>query len=286
MSEVAYIDKNIRQTSDGITVRRMNFDFDDTLREFWCDDNPVLTAFLTALSVSFPAGERFFIDSVRHYEAQLKQSKNTSPALLADIRAFIGQEAHHTVEHQALNGFMERKGYPIRKMESFIAERINMMQKSSAPEVNLARTVALEHFTAIMAAGFLSHPQLMDKMDPEMAALWGWHAIEEIEHRAVAFDVYQEVVGDDALRRRTMRTITYFFILMNTIRTLRLLKVSGNRFHLKAWGKAANTLWGYPGVLRKIVPQYFSYYRKGFHPSQHDVSEIVAAAKKKYLKDA
>jgi len=270
--------KQVRKVAEKITVRRMDFEFGDSVREFWCDDNPVLTAFLTGLSVSFPAGERFFIDSVRHYQSQIDD-----PELKAQIRAFIGQEAHHTQEHLALNRFMESKGYPISKMEAFIAERIAGMQQSSAPEVNLARTVALEHFTAIMAAGFLSHPDMMDKMDPEMAKLWGWHAIEEIEHRAVAFDVYQQVVGDDALRRRTMRTVTYFFILMNTLRTLRLLKVSGQRFNIKAWAKATNMLWGSPGVLRKIVPQYLSYYRKGFHPSQHDVSAIVAAAKKKYL---
>ena len=263
---------------DEIRVRRMDFQFADDGREFWYDDNPVLTAFLTGLSVSFPAGERYFIDSVRHFQPQIKDK-----ALVKKIRAFIGQEAHHTREHEALNAYMESKGYPIAKMEKIIADRIAWIQGKSTPEQNLARTAALEHFTAIMAGAFLERPETLEKMDPEMAKLWAWHAIEEIEHRAVAFDVYKAIGGDEKLRRQSMRTVTYFFILMNTVRTWKLLETSGNRYNVKAWLGAINQLWIKPGLLRRIVPQYLSYYRKDFHPSQHDMRERVARAKRRYL---
>lgn len=270
--------RGVKRQADKITVRKMDFEFSDDIAEFWCDDNPFLTAFLTGLSISFPAGERFFIDSVRQFQSQIDD-----PLLLKNIRAFIGQEAHHTKEHSALNDFMARKGYPVERMESFIRERIAWMQENSGDDVNLARTVALEHFTAIMAGAFLDHSDLLDKMDPAMAKLWAWHAIEEIEHRSVAFDVYKNTVDDEKLRRRTMRRVTYFFILMNAIRTWKLMGVSGQRYNVKAWASGLNMLWGRPGVLRKIVPQYLSFYRRGFHPSQHDNRARVKQARLRYL---
>ena len=265
-------------TQTGIKVRRMDFAFGDGIPEFWFDNNPFLTALLTSLSVSFPAGERYFIDSVRHYQDAI-----TDPGLKASIRAFIGQEAHHTKEHSAMNAFMERKGYPAAAMEAFVSKRLGWVQKHSTPAENLARTVALEHFTAIMAGAFLDHPDVLAKMDPALQKLWAWHAIEEVEHRSVAFDVYRQVVNDDSLRRRTMVKVTFFFILINSRRTLELLKLSGNRSNLRAWASGLNMLWGKPGVLRKIVPQYLAFYRKDFHPSQHDNWAQVEAAKRRYL---
>lgn len=265
---------------EAIKVRRMDFEFGDDIPEFWFDGNPVLTAFLTSLSVSFPGGERYFIDSVRHYQPRVEEA-----ALVQRIRAFIGQEGHHTREHTALNDMMARKGYPAKEMEQFVRERMAEVRDASSAEENLARTAALEHFTAIMAAAFLSHPKVLERMHPGVRRLWGWHAIEEIEHRAVAFDVYKAFVNDEQLRRRTMAKVTYYFILVNVLRTWKLLGMSGNQRNLGAWARAANTLWGYPGVLRKMIPHYFSYYLPRFHPAKHDYARQVADAKRRYLRE-
>lgn len=267
-------------SSQEITVRRMDFDFGDDIPGFWFDDNPFLTALHVSLSVSFPAGERYFIDSVRHFEADVKD-----PELRERIRAFIGQEANHRREHTALNGLMERKGYPARAMEQFVAGRIAWVQKNSTPEENLARTAALEHFTAIMAGAFLEHPEALEKIHPALAPLWAWHAIEEVEHRSVAFDVYKAAVGDEALRRRVMRQVTLLFTLVNTVWTLKLLRISGNLFNLKAWVKGVNLLWGWPGVFRRIIPRYLAYYRRGFHPSQYRHDAEIREIKRRYLGD-
>lgn len=263
-----------------IKVRRMDLEFPDSIAEFWFDNNPFLTMLLTALSVSFPGGERFFIDSVRHYQDQIQD-----PELKAQIRGFIGQEANHTKEHIALNEFMDRKGYPAKAMEEFVRNKIAGMQKNWSPAQRLARTVALEHFTAIMAGAFLDHPDLLEKMDPHMAKIWAWHAIEEAEHKAVAFDVYKAAVGDESLRIRAMINVTIFFILVNTVRTLMLMQKSGNLFNLKAWFSGNNMLWGRPGVFRKIIPQYLDFYKKTFHPWQHNNQAQVEVMKQRYLGD-
>lgn len=265
---------------NAIKVRRMDLEFPDSIPEFWWDDNPFLSAIGVALSVSFPGGERFFISSVRHFVARIED-----PVLREQVRAFIGQEANHTKEHIAFNRFLDSKGYPATAMEKFVGERIAEVQKASSPERNLARTAALEHFTAIMAGALLEHPDVLERMSPQAAKLWAWHAIEEVEHRSVAFDVYKAAVDDEALRIRMMLIVTAFFIGINTARTAVLLKRSGKLLDLKSLATGANLLWGRPGIFRKLIPRYLAYYRKGFHPSQHDDAAFVDLAKRRYLGD-
>lgn len=262
----------------GITVRRMDFEFPDEAPRFWFDDNPFLTAMMAALSISFPAGERYFIDSVRHFQAQI-----TDPELQAQIRAFIGQEANHTREHLTLNEFLERKGFPAQRLQQSVYKRLAYIQGKSSPAANLARTVALEHFTAIMSKGFMDHPEFLQKMDPAMARIWAWHAIEEVEHKSVAFDVYKATVDDERLRIRTMVEITVLFLALNTLRTLLMMRGTGSLFSPRAWVKGLNFLWGKPGVFLRIIPEYLDFYRRDFHPSQHRNSLFADAIKRRYL---
>jgi uncharacterized protein len=265
----------------GITVRRMDFEFGDDIAKFWFDNNPFLTALLDAMSVGFPPGERFFIDSVRHYEVEV-----TDPVLKERIRGFIGQEANHTKEHLALNQFLEARGYPADKMTEFATRGIQGLQKISSPAGNLARTAALEHFTAILASALIEHPEVFERMDPTLAQLWAWHAIEEIEHRSVAFDVYQVAVKREFLRLRAMVFTTLLFLVVVTIRTTMLLSKSGNLFNVRAWISGMNLLWGRPGVFRKLLPNYLAYYRKRFHPDQHDNHATLEQARQRWLVEA
>ena len=270
--------EQVVESAGPIRVRRMDFSFGSDIPEFWFDNNPFLTAIMLGLSVSFPPGERYFIDSVRHF-----QDRIDDPELKAQIRGFIGQEAMHTKEHMGLNQFMDSRGYPASGMEKFVRDRIAWIQKNSTPEENLARTAALEHLTAIIAGTFLEHPEVLERMHPTMAKVWAWHAIEEVEHRAVAFDVYKKLVDDEKLRVRTMLKVTLLFATVNLVRTLILMNVSGDLFNVKAWLKGSNLLWGKPGILRKIVPHYLAYYRRNFHPSQHEHGDRLTHARARYL---
>ncbi len=252
-----------RTSTESIQVRQLQTIYGKDIPRFWFQQNPVLTCMLIGLSVSFPAGERYFIDSVRAFEEQVRD-----PALRQAIKAFVGQEANHTREHRKANNFFASCGFPIEAIETKIAARIRQIQNQSTAEENLARTAALEHFTAIMAKAFLDHPQTLETMHPTMARLWIWHAIEEQEHKSVAFDVYRTQVGDEDLRRRIMLEVSFFFILLNTLRTLTLLHESGQLFNLGAWGRSMDLLWGRVGVFRKTIPAYLAYFRRGFHPDQ------------------
>lgn len=261
-----------------ITVRRMPIEFPDAMGTAWCGDNAYLSALLGALSVAFPPGERLFIDSVRHFADDIDD-----PELKERIRAFVQQEAHHTKEHIAFNAFLDRVGYPAAKMEAWVTRRIGELKKRSRPEANLARTAALEHFTAILASAMLEHPDLLERMSPPAAKLWAWHAIEEIEHRDVAFDVYQHAVGDEALRVRTMALVTAFFLTLVSIRTVLMMRATNRLGDVGSIAEGLHLLWVRPGLFRKLIPSYLAYYRPDFHPAETDYSALVARARRRFL---
>lgn len=263
-----------------LKVRRMDFQFSDEIPEFWYDNNPVLTLLLAAMSGGFPEGERFFIDSVRHFRNQI-----TDPSLQKAISAFIGQEAHHSKEHEVLNEFMEKRGYAISKIDRNVGKLMNFFRNNLSPERQLAHTAAIEHFTAILAEQYLLHANELAKMDPRMAAIWAWHAVEETEHKAVAFDVYKTLVDDEWVRISQMLVASVLFPLFSTVDLITLMRRSGRMTDLKMWVNAMDHFWGRKGIFRKMIPAYLQYYRRDFHPWQHDSRALVEAIKRQYLGD-
>lgn len=261
-----------------ITVRRMDFDFEDVPR-YWADNSPFLTHVLNALTATFPAGERFFVDSVRHFRDRIGDAD-----LRQQVSAFIGQEAMHAKEHDSYNRYATRHGIDLAAIEDEISRRLDYLRKNMSPERQLAVTCAMEHFTAIMAEGFLNNPEMFDNLDPAMAKLWLWHAVEENEHKAVAYDVYQQQVGDYWLRVRVMLLCTTMFLVNQTRFQTRLLRNDGELRPL-AWLKGVNRLWGRKGWFRAMIPAYFEYYRPDFHPWQHDTRALLEKWKKELSLD-
>lgn len=258
--------------SDKILPRRMDFAFDDAIPTYWFDDDPFKTLLLTALSCSFPEGERFFIQSVRHFQDSI-----SDPALLQQVRGFIGQEAHHGKEHDGFNALMARKGLPIGKIESFVKQGLGYQKKILSPERQLAKTCALEHFTAMLAETMLKHPDLLDGVDERLKPLWLWHAVEESEHKAVAYDVYQSQVGDYGIRIREMMITSVLFSFFTTLHTVQLYQAAGETRNWRSYLKGADFLFGQKGVLRRTLPMYLAYYRRDFHPDDYDSRELRRA---------
>ena len=262
-------------------VRSPGFKFPDDLPRYWWDNDPAKTLLLAALSSSFPPGEKFFIDSVRYYQDQI-----SDPELKRAIRAFIGQEAHHSKEHKLMNGFLEERGVGLARLEREVQWFMDRLRKRFTPERQLAHTVAVEHFTALMAEEFLLKFDTLDEMDPRIAPVWAWHAIEESEHKAVAFDVYKRVGGSEFIRVTEMMIVSVVFPLFTTIHLVQLMKADGQLGNLKSWLGGLNYMWGKPGVFRKLIPSYLKYYSPKFHPWNHDARELVDRAKKRWLPES
>lgn len=261
-----------------LKVRRMDFAFDDDIPEYWFDNDPFKTLLLAAMSGGFPEGERFFIESVRHY-----QDRITDPELREAIRAFIGQEGHHAKEHKGLNEFLTRRGLPIDKIDRNVGIFMRWMRKNLSPERQLAHTVAVEHFTAIMSELYMLDSETLGKMDPRMARVWAWHAVEEAEHKAVAFDVYKQTVDNEWIRLSEMAMVTLLFVGFTSYDVYRLLRRRGLAGDWRMWLRATNEMWGRPGHFRKMIPAYFSFYRRDFHPSHIDASARLERIKSQFL---
>ncbi|MBA55946.1 MAG: metal-dependent hydrolase [Pseudomonadales bacterium] len=263
----------------GIKVRRMDFDFKDDIPDFWYDHDALLTMFLTALSATFPEGEKQFIQSVRNFQDQI-----SDPELKKQIRAFIGQEAHHSKEHDALNDLMKRKGFPVLRIEKRMTKMAQWMRDNWSRERQLANTVCAEHITAIMADFFMTKaPEELEKLAPELRKIWAWHVIEETEHKAVAFDVYQQVVDDQWLRRSQMLLLTVLFVAETAVSTTQLLRATDQMGNWKMWLKGARYFLGRKGMVRKLLPEYLDFYKKDFHPWEHQRFAELNAIKSKYL---
>lgn len=248
-----------------IKPRRMDFKFDPAIPALWFDNNVFKTVLLTAMSATFPEGERFFVRSVREY-----QDRITDPELRQAVRGFIGQEAHHGKEHTELNAFMQSKGFPVAREEEFVRQGLIQQHKWLSPERQLAKTCALEHFTAMFAELLLEHPAFFKGMDERMLPIWLWHAIEESEHKAVAFDVYQTQVNNYWVRTSEMAITTAEFTFFTAFHMYRLSRHLEGGIGFKSTAKGVDFLFGRKGWLRKLGPRYMAYYRRDFHPNEVD----------------
>ena len=259
-----------------ITPRNLRFGRDEVRGRWWLGGDPVATAWHNALSASFPDGETFFIETVRRF-------RDAVPAeLKAQIDDFVRQEAYHTREHVAFNRQVSDAGYDIAAIEQRIAESL-VLARTTHPVAQLLVTVSLEHFTAIFAHAMLAHGgRQFDGASAETRAMWTWHAIEEIEHKGVAFDTYMHVTRSlKPARRWAIRSAVFLRVSRNFVANrvkdaLALLAQDG----ITGWRAKARLGWyllGAPGVLRQVAWAWAAYFRPGFHPWNHDDRALIAA---------
>ena len=254
--------------SVSITPRNIRFVEDLPEAATWLGGDRIATAVFNALSLTFPDGERMFMDAVRHYKPML------SGALLEEANAFIAQEAIHTREHVSLNKVMDGGHYPLEKIRAHIKKDIEFAA-SLGPMTQLAATISLEHFTAMLGDSIMIDTTMLDAAPQDVRRLWQWHALEETEHKAVAFDVFNVATADwSNLRRyitrvRAMVFTTIQFTMNITSYSSQLLQADG-----MSRGRAtASVMWflfGKPAFFRKGMRGYWNWYKPGFHPWQHD----------------
>ena len=234
-------------------------------------DDPFATHLLTVLSATFPAGEQVFIDAVRSFRDQVRD-----PRLLQQMRAFISQEGQHRHRHETLNRHPERFGLPGSELEQRAGAITREMAKRRTPLENLAMTAALEHFTAVLCEAFLTQDELRESVAEPFRSLWTWHCVEELDHKAVAFDVYQEVSGDYATRVRWMLHATLTFVLGSGLMHLEALHADGQ---LRRPRYLLRRFWKYwrprTGHFARLLPLYLAYYRRDFHPFERDHAALI-----------
>ncbi|MEX5440842.1 metal-dependent hydrolase [Acinetobacter indicus] len=274
-------------------VRRMAFEFDQ-VPEYWMQGSAGLTHFMTALSALFPAGEKFFIDSVRavRYHPAIKDNQE----LQKEISAFIGQEAMHTQEHVGFNASAQKYGHDVECLDRYTDKVIQGARKVFAgvgkpfgitqEMVDLTATTALEHFTATIATQLLRNSHIQELMsDDTMKTMWLWHAIEENEHKAVAYDVFEGVFGQGTkaylLRTSSLVAAMLTLFLVQNYFLFRLLK-EDKQLNLEAF-KAIYTYAYSPskGIITGMGREMLAYFRPGFHPNDLDTVSLLDTWKAK-----
>jgi uncharacterized protein len=266
------------KTPPELAIQRRDYQFARNAPHprWWLDNDPVPTAFYNGLSALFPLGERFFMDSVKAFRDR------TTGKLKEQVADFLYQEAMHTREHVVFNKMATDAGYDIKKLEDRAA-RILGWARGKRRIHQLAATAALEHFTAMLAHALLADPRHLRDAPEEARQMWEWHAMEEIEHKAVAFDTYMAAlkawpaIGRWGLRSVVMFAATMLFIYAVVANTKDLFRQDGID-NAGSWRRLFTYLFFSPGLMRKVLKSYFSYYRPGFHPWEEDDRALLVGA--------
>lgn len=259
-------------------VRRMRFQFGEPepLHRHFVEGDIVFSHLVAVLSGSFPPGEESFIRSVRRFSDQI-----TDPVLKKRVAGFIGQESVHGQEHRKLNTQLADMGYPLVRFLLFAPTSVRQkvvlrIEKLIPAKVHLAMTAAAEHYTAILGARVLSNDEIQAiPGDPEVWRLLNWHAMEELEHKSVAFDVYRSVGGSERTRIAVM-----WFMYFLTIPVVTAAVALSILLDPTAWPRPITVLRQTYGVfrgplVRGILGEIHEYLRPGFHPDDVPTGDIL-----------
>lgn len=254
-----------------VVYRRMDFEFEKAgVDTRWHGGSAFVSYFWNALSMSFPPGERFFIDAARAVRSQIED-----PELEEELEQFIRQEAHHSFQHRQFNRLVGEAGFNVARYEGRFARALQRAADALNPMQKLAVTVALEHFTATLSREWLTNADLAKGADSRVVALWQWHCAEEIEHKATCFDLYERLGGSARTRIRAARRAWLLILSITFYNLIGMLREDGQLFDLRDHAKGLWHLLGPRGLITKMLPGLLAYLSDGYHPWQEDDSAAL-----------
>ena len=255
-----------------VRTRRIKFSYPTgTLRQHYVEDDLVMSHVVAVLSGMFPEGEDFFVRSVRD-----QRHKITDPELSQQVAGFIGQEVTHGREHRELNERLADMGYRSLKVDRHVKRLLAFGYKTGTPKRRLAVTAALEHYTATLAECLLEKPEAQALLgDTEVRSLLLWHALEESEHKAVAFDVYRAIGGPEWLRIWVMRSVSTIFVAEIIWHTFLSMLRDRSTYNPVTLFRSLAALRHSPFLQRDVLHRLRTYNKKGFHPDDWDATELI-----------
>jgi predicted metal-dependent hydrolase len=255
-----------------VTYRRVHLPFEDQgFSRYWHDASPFKSYFWSQLSTSFEAGEKFFIDSARALKGHIKD-----PALLEELNEFCKQEGHHTFQHLKFDRMNAALGLDIETCQRRYGWLLGRVRNRLDPMEMLAVTVALEHFTAGFAELYFARPELSTGADPNVQALWTWHAIEETEHKATCYDIYRAAGGSYWTRVTTMPAAWSLILIISLMNTFTLLR-NDKKLFTRDTLSGLRYLFGRRGLVTGLLPAFFEYLSPRFHPWKQDNSASIVS---------
>lgn len=274
----------MKNISVPIIPRKMNFDLAKHNTQDWCCNSLLISAYMNGVSLALPLGEHFFIKSIRQFEADI-----TEPQLQDDLKRFVAQEAIHSRQHQLYNELLIRDGYDTKAIEQRTQNALDEHWEKSTPLERLAFTIALEHATHVLGDQILSHPERLVDWNPEFRAFWLWHAAEEVEHKAVCFDLFQQLGGTYLMRCKALVISTIRMLDIFWQSQYDLMQQSCQMRNIPMPSKAQirkenlSFIFGKYGILRGFQNAYSEWFMPNYHPWKHDNRQALNDWKSKTL---
>ncbi|GGO88830.1 hypothetical protein GCM10011584_16770 [Nocardioides phosphati] len=256
-----------------VHARRIRFSYPQgSLDRHYVQGDLVMSHVVSVLSAIFPSGEDYFVRSVRNFADDVED-----PVLREQVKGFIGQEVTHGREHRELNRRLDEMGFPAHRIARNSKGMLLRYERWLPPILRLAHTAALEHYTAVVAETLLTKPEAQALLgDNEVRNILLWHALEESEHRAVAFDVFRAVGGTERRRRQGFRMATFGLTVVTVFGTLLSMfltdRTAWNPFRLVP---SLLRLRHNPFLQRDVMTRLMDYRREGFHPDDHPNDELI-----------
>lgn len=252
------------RSNHDIPLRKPNLQFDDSIPRLWMNGNVFATHFFNGLNLVFPDGERFFVKSVHDHLGRI-----TDPVLLRQAKQFAAQEGQHANQHEQYFARLRAQGYDIDGFLRRFHQFYRLSNRLPAG-LRLAITAGAEHYTAVLGAGAIEEFALLADAHPTMRQLIIWHATEEIEHKAVAFDVLRATHPSYLLRITGFLIATVCLFGWTFAGTRMLIKQDRvPRAVFEEHRRLAMERDDYRG-LKRIKAGIRAYFRRDFHPDQTD----------------
>ncbi len=205
--------------------RRVRFEVPDDVEVAWNPTNPEFSYAANAVSLLMPFAEPYFIRSVRAVIDELDEP------LAAQARAYVHQEAQHHREHRHFNDLLVAQRPGLARAEKYMAATYGWLARTRSKRFNLAFAAASEAIAFSLARWSVKHlNSFFGGAEPVAATVFLWHLAEEVEHKSVAFDVWEAVDGS-RLRYCLAMASTFTILATFSIWTMLVMLWGDRRLH-------------------------------------------------------
>ncbi|TDU25847.1 hypothetical protein DFR24_4292 [Panacagrimonas perspica] len=253
---------------DDFPVRPLTFDLGSAEGEgvVWSRTCPEFAVFINALALHIPHFERYLIKAMRAAREHI-----TDPKLRRDMTAIIGQEAHHAKNFLLFNAALARRYPKVGRHDAEAAKDFADRAEKDSLKQLVGFTAGYETFTFLAGIIILkNYERWFADSDPTLKAMWMWHQVEEIEHGAVAFDVYKQLYGQHEWYRKWTILHALTHIAVQTLKTYpHMAKVEG---WLRNPFKGAAKLWFCVHMLLRLLHAALPVFRRNYDPRKHPIA--------------
>ena len=233
------------------------------IKKYWLHDSVFISSFFDSSSFLIPDTERFIVKLVKRIAPDISDEELRKKAEL-----LIHEESAHYSVHESYNTMLLREGYKIGFPMYINTAIFKFADKYFSNLTNMAITLTIEFFTLIVAKQFVPFLAAQINVDERLKRLWMWHAIEEIEHSSISFDLFVYHKGGYIRRIAAFLFTTFVIFPLANISHLYLLSQNGGLFNFKVMSKGLKMLLGRKGLYRTLLPEWLRFFKPSFHSSE------------------